>query len=677
MTSQELRTKYLDFFSTKGGSASGGKDKGHVVVPSSPLLPENDPTTLFTGSGMQPMIQYLLGAKHAAGTRIADSQKCFRAEDIEEVGDNRHTTFFEMLGNWSLGDYFKKEQISWMFEFLTQELGLKPDRIYVSVFRGSPEFGIAQDDEAVQLWQEAFSKVGIDAMAANFAEKNGIQDGERIFYYPDKKNWWSRAGVPANMPVGEPGGPDSEMFWDFGSHLNLHEQSQWKDEPCHVNCDCGRFMEIGNNVFMMFVRREKGFEELANKNIDFGGGLERMAAAVNDNPDMFLIDLFTPIREVIERLSGKRYGESSEETRSFRVIMDHLRAATFLIGDSAKPNNKDQGYFTRRLIRRSIRFAHRLGITGNFCGEIARAVIEEYKNAYPNLKTDEVMILQEMEREEEQFRKTLERGLKYAKEVGFFEMDQVDSRGKLIKIGDPRPEDFFELYTTYGFPKELAIEVLLETLETKKELLVESGFDSVAEYWAEKKEPLLRGFDDLMKKHQDLSRAGAEQKFKGGLADHSEQVTKLHTAHHLLLKALQIVLGPHVKQRGSNITGERLRIDFSHGEKMSPEQLKQVEEMVNQKISEDLPVLKSIIPKEEAEKLGAEHEFNAKYPDMVSVYSVGPAGATVENPQFEKAYSLEFCGGPHVERTGVIGKFKILKEEASSAGIRRIKAVAS
>lgn len=633
MTSQELRTKYLAFF----------KARGHVIVPSSPLLPENDPTTLFTGSGMQPMIQYLLGAPHPEGTRIVDSQKCFRAEDMSEVGDNRHTTFFEMLGNWSLGDYFKKEQISWMFEFLTQEVGLDPKRIYVSVFRGNEDYKLPKDTEAVEIWKQTFASVGIEAKDVDFAETDGMGDG-RIFYYPDKKNWWSRAGIPANMPVGEPGGPDSEMFWDFGPEHKLHEQSPWKDEPCHVNCDCGRFMEIGNNVFMMYKRTQDGFEELPAKNIDFGGGLERIAAAAMDTPDIFKTGLYRPIAEVIEQISGKKYGEREEETFAFRVILDHMRGVTFLIADHAKPSNKDQGYFTRRLLRRAIRYARTLGIAENFARPVAEVIIREYSAAYPDLKSQEQMILDEIHKEEDQFRKTLDRGLR--------EFERIASSGTAVLDGRLA----FDLYQTYGFPVELTQEVAKE-----KGIALSSDFDSV--------------YKEELSKHQDLSRAGAEQKFKGGLADHSEQVTKLHTAHHLLLKALQLVLGPHVKQRGSNITGERLRIDFSHGEKMTPEQLKQVEGMVNQKISEDLPVIKSIIPKEEAEKLGAEHEFNAKYPDMVSVYSVGPLGATTENPQFDKAYSLEFCGGPHVERTGVIGKFKILKEEASSAGIRRIKAV--
>jgi len=632
LSSNEIRKKYLAFF----------QERGHVIIPSSSLLPENDPTTLFTGSGMQPMIQYLLGAKHPSGTKIADVQKCFRADDMVEVGDNRHTSFFEMLGNWSLGDYFKTEQIPWMFEFLTKEVGLDPKRIYVSVFRGNDEYKLPKDTEAVEIWKRTFANVGIEAGDVDGAETKGMGDG-RIFYYSDKKNWWSRVGVPGNMPVGEPGGPDSEMFWDFGAHLNLHERSQWKDTVCHVNCDCGRFMEIGNNVFMMYKRTQDGFEELPSKNIDFGGGLERITAAAMDTPDIFQTDLYRPIAEVIERLSGKNYGEREEETFAFRVILDHMRGVTFLIADHAKPSNKDQGYFTRRLLRRAIRYARTLGIAENFARPVAEVIIQEYSTAYPDLKAQEEMILDEIHKEEYQFRKTLDRGLRA--------FDRIAGSGAALLDG----KFAFDLYQTYGFPVELTQEVAKE-----KNITLSDDFDAV--------------YREELGRHQDRSRVGSERKFKGGLADHSERVTKLHTAHHLLLKALQLVLGDHVKQRGSNITGERLRIDFSHGEKMTSEQLKQVEDIVNQKIAEDLPVVRSIIPKEEAEKLGAEHEFNAKYPDMVSVYSVGPAGATVENPQFEKSYSLEFCGGPHVERTGVIGVFKILKEEASSSGIRRIKA---
>jgi len=351
LNAQELRKKYLEFF----------ESKGHTVISSASLMPENDPTTLFTGSGMQPMVPYLLGEKHPLGTRISDSQKCFRAVDMDEVGDNRHTTFFEMLGNWSLGDYFKDEQIEWMFEFLSKEIKLDMNRVFVTCFRGDENNGIPKDTEAAQKWQTLFKSIGIEAEIADMPEEKGLQNA-RIFYYNAKKNWWSRAGIPEKMPDGEPGGPDSEMFWDFGEHLNLHEKSKWKDEPCHVNCDCGRFMEIGNNVFMEYIKVGDKFEKLKQQNVDFGGGLERMAAALNDNQDMFTIDLFIGVRKKIEEVSGKKYGEDEKETYAFRVIMDHLRAATFLIDDGAIPSNKDQGYFTRRLIRRAVRYANDLGV---------------------------------------------------------------------------------------------------------------------------------------------------------------------------------------------------------------------------------------------------------------------------------------------------------------------------
>ncbi|MFZ2978939.1 MAG: alanine--tRNA ligase-related protein, partial [Candidatus Magasanikiibacteriota bacterium] len=367
ITSHELRKKYLEFY----------KSKGHTIIPSASLIPENDPTTLFTGSGMQPMVPYLLGEKHPLGTRICDSQKSFRSQDIDDVGDNRHTTFFEMLGNWSLGDYFKTEQIDWMFEFLINIVGLDPNKLYITCFRGAENFGIPKDEEASKIWQEKFKTVGIDAKVVDNAEQNGMQDG-KIFYYDASKNWWSRAGVPENMPVGEPGGPDSEMFWDFGPELKLHENSKWSNESCHVNCDCGRFMEIGNNVFMQYKKTDSGFEELKQPNIDFGGGMERIAAALNNDSDMFKIDLFANPIKLLEKLSGHKYDENEKIIYAFRVILDHLRAATFLINDNAIPSNKDQGYFTRRLIRRSVRYARDLGINNNFCVEVAKIYIEEY-----------------------------------------------------------------------------------------------------------------------------------------------------------------------------------------------------------------------------------------------------------------------------------------------------------
>ncbi len=405
MKTHDIRAAYLSFFAAKG----------HEILPSASLLPDNDPTTLFTGSGMQPMVPYLLGAPHPRGNRLTDSQKCFRAQDIEEVGDNRHMTFFEMLGNWSLGDYFKEEQISWMFEFLTREIGLSPACLYITCFRGNEQLGIPKDEASAQLWQKEFKAIGIEAKIVDFPEQNGMQGG-RIFYYDEKKNWWSRAGVPGNMPLGEPGGPDTEMFWDFASsrgdlHLNDTDTVQF-GALCHVNCDCGRFMEIGNNVFMQYKKTDAGFEPLPQKNVDFGGGLERIAAAYTNNPDVFHIDLFDESRAMLERVSGKTYGADVRETYAMRVVLDHLRAATFLIADGAIPSNKDQGYFTRRLIRRAVRYGKTLGIQGAFCVEISRTVIAAYVDAYEQLKKHEETIISEMQKEEQKFANTIEQGMK-------------------------------------------------------------------------------------------------------------------------------------------------------------------------------------------------------------------------------------------------------------------------
>lgn len=625
MTTHELRQKYLDFF----------QSKRHAIIPSASLVPDNDPTTLFTGSGMQPMVTYLLGEAHPSGERVADSQKCFRAQDIEEVGDNRHTTFFEMLGNWSLGDYFKAEQIPWMFAFLTKELGLDPKNLYVTAFRGNEALGLERDDESVLLWQEQFRSVGIDAAAVDFSERDGMQGG-RIFFYDEKKNWWSRAGVPDNMPEGEPGGPDTEMFWDFGEEKGLHEQSVFANQPCHVNCDCGRFVEIGNNVFMQFRKTASGFESLPKQNVDFGGGLERMVAAVNNDADVFNIDVFAGAKEVIESLSGKTYGETEAETHSFRVILDHLRAATHLIGDGVNPSNKDQGYFVRRLLRRAIRHGRKLGIEQTFTVQVSDRFVHAYREAYPHLEEKHEAIVHELKREEEKFAKTISKGEKELEKM-------MEKNGKLS--GD----DAFVLYSTYGFPLELTIEM--------------------AEEKGQKID--VATFEKEFKKHQDLSRAGAEQKFAGGLADHSEETVRLHTATHLLHQALRTVLGDHVLQKGSNITKERLRFDFNHPEKMTREQIQEVEDIVNAQIKKALPVHYEILDVEEAKNRGAIGVFDDKYAQLggkIKVYFVG------DEPTGEY-FSKEVCGGPHVENTSELGSFKIQKEESSSAGIRRIKAV--
>jgi alanyl-tRNA synthetase len=623
MELNEIRSKYLEFF----------KERGHTIIPSSSLVPENDPTTLFTGSGMQPLVPYLLGKNHPAGSRLVDSQKCFRSMDIEEVGDNRHTTFFEMLGNWSLGDYFKKEQLPWFFEFLTSEVGLDPQKLYVTAFIGDEKNNVPKDTESAEIWQMLFKEKGIEANIVEIgSEENGYtvgMQGGRIFYYDAKKNWWSRSGTPEKMPAGEPGGPDSEVFYDFGTEHDPKFGAQ-----CHPNCDCGRFLEIGNSVFMQYIKKEDGsFALLPKQNVDFGGGLERIAMAASHTNDIFLA-AHGSIIQYLEIASKRAYGENTDDTRAFRIIADHMKAAVFLIASGVMPSNTDQGYFVRRLIRRSVRYADKLGINEAGLSMTVEPIAMMYREQYP-----EVLELMENTRkiiaeEEERFRHTLARGIR---EFARFTQDSALTA-----------QDIFQLVTTYGFPLEMIIE--------------EAGTKGIKQVDTE-------GFKELLKKHQDLSRAGSEQKFKGGLADHSEKTTRLHTAHHLLLKALQIVLGPNVHQRGSNITQERLRIDFSWGEKMTEEQKREVERIVNEKIKEDLPVVRNEMAKEDAEKLGAEHEFGAKYPDRVSVYSVGP---------LDHAFSIEFCGGPHVTHTGELtqsGTFKILKEEAVSAGVRRIKAV--
>ncbi len=655
MSGNEIREKYLQFM----------KHHGHEVIPSAALVPENDPTTLFTGSGMQPLIPYLMGEPHPMGNRLTDSQKCFRAEDIEEVGDNRHTTFFEMLGNWSLGDYFKKEQLRQFFTFLTDEVGLDPKRIYVTVFAGDESLGIPRDEESVATWKELFAEKNIDAKDVFIgSEENGYEvgmQGGRIFYYDASKNWWSRSGKPAKMPVGEIGGPDSEVFYDFGPEYATHPE--FKDKEPHPNSDSGQFLEIGNSVFIEYIKKEDGsFAKLPQQNVDFGGGLERIVAAKGGDPDVFKIDLLWNVVVQIEELSGKKY---EDNLVAFRVITDHIRGAVFMIGDGVMPSNSEQGYFVRRLLRRSVRFADVLGITEGTLKELASSVIETYKEHYSNLAEKHEEITNAIAQEEENFRRTLANGLREFNKTSLrilatTHIDEATGKKVLDQTADTEQyisgQRAFELFTTYGFPIELTVEIAKER-----------GLDVD-----------LKKFAALMEEHKEKSRAGAEQKFKGGLADASEETTRLHTTHHLLLAALQHVLGDHVHQKGSNITAERLRIDFSHDAKMTDEQKSEVERIVNEKIDASLPVLRSTLPKEEAEKLGAEHEFNAKYPDVVSVYSIGPVGATIENPQFENAFSIEFCGGPHVENTSEIAKsghFRIAKEEASSAGVRRIKGI--
>ncbi|MDP3795034.1 MAG: alanine--tRNA ligase [bacterium] len=622
MTSYELRQKFLDFFAKRG----------HAIVPSSSLIPD-DPTTLFTSAGMQPMVPYLLGEKHPLGTRIANSQRSFRTQDIEEAGDNRHTTFFEMLGNWSFGDYFKKEQLGWMFEFLTRELGINPQKIYVTVFKGNND--IPRDMESVAIWKELFASAGIEAHDVEGPETRGMQGG-RIFYYGEKKNWWSRSGPPDQMPPGEPGGPDSEMFYEF-EHV-AHDPAF--GPYCHPNCDCGRYLEIGNNVFMEYIKRDDGsFAPLPAKNVDFGGGLERMVAAVHNDPDVFHADLFAPLIQKLEELAEKPY--AGAYTRSMRIVSDHIRAAVMLIADGVIPSNKAQGYILRRLIRRAVRFGTTLGTGRQFIGVLAEIVINMYTETHPLLVERREKIHAVLAQEEQKFADTISRGLK--------EIEKMPELNGAIA---------FRLYESYGFPFELTEEIARERGQN-----VAYG-----------------EFRKAFEKHQEISRAGAGKRFGGHglLLDTGELkatderelriVTRLHTTTHLLQAALRNVLGPEVRQDGSDITAERTRFDFTFPRKLTAEELRRIEDLVNDAIRRDLIMEFKEMPYEEARASGALHFFKEKYPPTVKVYSA-------YDPKTGEVFSKELCGGPHVTHTAEIGRFKIIKEESSSAGVRRIRAV--
>lgn len=642
MTAQDIRNKYLEFY----------KDKGHALIPRALLVPQNDPTTLFTGSGMQPMIPYLLGEMHPDGVRLADSQTCLRAQDIEEVGDNRHTTFFEMLGNWSLGDYFKAEQISWMFEFLTEIVGLDPNKLYVTCFIGAPEYDIPKDTEAAEIWQKLFAAKNLEAQIADIGSEadgyqRGINPGERIFYYDGSKNWWSRNGGPETTPVGDPCGPDSEMFYDFGTPHNPEY-----GEHCHPNCDCGRFMEIGNNVFMAYRKEAEGtFTPLAKPNIDHGSGLERIVAAANDDPDVFKISLMWPIIQKLEAISGKKY---DSHTASMRVIADHLRAATFLAVDGIVPSNKEQGYVMRRLVRRAVRFAFELGVEQNFLEQVVPVIADLYHTDFPEVAANRDKVIEILIKEEKAFRQTLRNGLKEFEKMTqtVYDVHTLDGQQEQKKIfmGDAG----FKLYDTYGFPVELSKEEAF-----KRGIEIAEDFD--------------QDFESAMAWQRDRSRTAAKGVFKGGLGGQTMIHKKYHTATHLMYQALRQVLGDHVIQHGSNITEERLRFDFSHPDKMTPEQIKQVEDIVNEQIDKDLKVSYAEYPTKVArEEMGALGAFGDRYGDTVKVYKMIADGA-------DKPFSFEICGGPHVDHTAQLAEdnkhFKILKEESSSAGIRRIKAI--
>lgn len=595
---KKLREDFSKFF----------EEKNHKLVPAIPLVPQNDPTTLFTGSGMQQLVPYLLGEIHPLGKRLYNIQPCFRSQDILEIGDNRHTTFFEMMGNWSLGDYFKKEQLRWFWQFLTEVLGFDKKRLYVTVFAGDQKNNLASDEESKKIWLDL-----------------GVEESH-IFSYGPEKNWWSRAGVPDNMPEGEPGGPDSEVFYDFGEELRLHENSSFKDQKCHPNCDCGRFMEIGNSVFMQFKKTSSGFQELPSKNVDFGGGLERILAALNNNPDVFLTDVYLPIIKSLEKTLFKSY-EKEDDKRKMRVIADHLKGAVFLIKTGVYPSNKERGYYLRRLLRRITVKTYQLkGKTVE--AKDLFAAVEEIVNIYQGIyfeSKDLDEIKNVVKDEIDRFNKTLNKGLQI-----------------LSKIEKPDGKQVFDLYQSYGFPKELT-----------EELLKEKGlnFDQ-------------KQFDEEFEKHRQLSRTASAGMFKGGLADHSEKTLRYHTATHLLHQALFDVLGESVRQEGSHITGERLRFDFFSSVKPSDNDIQRIEAIVNEKINQGLNVNFVLMPKNEAYKIGAKSFFREKYPDTVKVYYIGES--------IDNAYSKEFCGGPHVKNTKEIGKIKIYKFEKIGANIYRI-----
>jgi alanyl-tRNA synthetase len=615
MRAEELRKKYLEFF----------KEKGHATIPGVSLIPEHDPTVLFITAGMHPLVPYLLGERHAAGRRLVNVQKCIRTVDVEEVGGPWHLTFFEMLGNWSLGDpekpdgvgagYWKKEAIEWSFEFLTDKkwLNIPKEKLSITVFAGDKD--ASRDEESAKIWQS----VGIPK--------------ERIYYLPKEDNWWGPAGQTG------PCGPCTEMFYDT--------EKEKCGSDCRPGCKCGKYAEIWNDVFMEYNRKIKnGIEEieyefapLKQKNVDTGMGVERTTAVLSGYDNVYEIELFSPIIRKIEEINGKKH---SGNIKPFRIIADHIKAATFILAERIEPSNAERGYVLRRLIRRAIRYGKQLGINNIFTFKVADAVIDIYRDTYPELKEKKDFIKEQLTREEERFGKTLERGLKQFENQKSKIKNQNDK--SKFKISG---EIAFDLYQTYGFPLELT-----------EELAAEEGLSVDKEK-----------FQKLFVKHQELSRAATTGAFKSGLADHSEMATKYHTATHLLLAALRKILGEHVYQKGSNITAERLRFDFSHSEKMTPEQIKQTESLVNQKIQEDLPVKMEEMALEEAKKQGATGVFGQKYGERVKVYTIG------ESARGGPPFSREICGGPHIERTGVLGKFRILKEEASSAGVRRIKAV--
>lgn len=591
LTANELRKKFIDFFVSKG----------HVQISGASVIPENDPTVLFTTAGMHPLVPYILGQPHPAGKRLTDYQKCIRTGDIDSVGDPHHLTCFEMLGNWSLGDYFKKEMIPWSYEFLTKELGIDPQKLSVTVFAG--EEGIPRDEESAAIWNSC-----------------GIPY-ERIYFMPRSDNWWGPAGETG------PCGPDTEMFIDTGRPAC--------GPDCKPGCGCGKYFEIWNDVLMGYQKTKDGrFVEMERKCIDTGMGIERTIAILQGKKSVYETEVMQPILKKIGELAGVTYGNDEKTDVSMRIIADHIRTSTFILGDQrgVSPSNVGQGYILRRLIRRAVRNGKHLGIEGAFLSKVAEVVIELYGEPYPELVQNKDRVYTELTAEENKFSETLEKGEKQFDKMTFF----LEKQGvKEIAGGSA-----FKLYDTYGFPIELT-----------QELAAEKGFTVD-----------VKGFQEAFAKHQELSRTAMAGDFKSGLGDHSEQTTALHTATHMLQAALRQVLGNEVGQKGSNITPERLRFDFTYHEKMTPEQIRQVEDIVNEQIKRDLKVTVETMSPDEAVKQGAIAFFSSKYGEQVTVYSIGD-------------FSKEVCAGPHVEHTGDMGHFRILKEESSSAGVRRIKAV--
>jgi len=599
MTAQELREKYLKFF----------ESKGHTIIPSASLIPrDTDASALFTTAGMHPLVPYLLGEEHPGGKRVVSVQKCVRTIDIDDVGDNRHNTFFEMMGNWSFGDYFKKEAIKWSFEFLTNSewLGLDPKRLYATVFEG--EDNIPRDEESISIWKEVFTKANINVEVAG--EDGIIKNNVRIIPLGTDDNFWI-AGATG------PCGGDTEIFYD-----TRPEEGEISGKFQDL-VDSGRIIEVWNNVFMEFEKKaDKTVKKLKQHNVDTGMGVERTLAILNGKENVFETELFEPLFDKISEISGKKYVGNE---KSFRIIADHIKAATFMISDGVSPLNIGRGYVLRRLIRRAVRYGKLLGIENNFTTKLAEIVIEMYKDFYKELEDNKNKIFAEIEKEENKFRETLEKGIKEFEKIATKNISGLDA---------------FNLYQSYGFPFEITKELALE-----KKLHVDE-----------------KEFQEELQKHQELSRTASAGTFKGGLQLQNKQTSKLHTATHLLQAALRDVLGPHVYQKGSNITSERLRFDFAHHEKMTAEQLQKVENLVNEKIRENIPVVCEEMTVEEAKERGALGIFESKYGEKVRVYSAGE-------------YSKEICGGPHAKSTGKLGHFKIVKEEASSAGVRRIKAV--